>query len=112
MRGPGLNTIHSALRSTAFEFYNDHDEDLARDCLLGAEVLGIQDPIGMCGGSAGCSDLLPSIRTLGAASPVLAPRSCISARALGDRSPGSAQTEWSTGVLMSDRRCRRGRGMV
>ncbi|EJT47757.1 F5/8 type C domain protein [Trichosporon asahii var. asahii CBS 2479] len=44
MRGPGLDTIHSALRLTAFDLPVD-DSDLARACLLGAEVLGIQDPI-------------------------------------------------------------------
>lgn len=48
--GPSLDTIHSALRSTAFDLPVHHDErDLARACLLGAEVLGIQDPIGACG---------------------------------------------------------------
>lgn len=48
--GPSLDTIHSALRSTAFDLPVHHDErDLARACLLGAEVLGIQDPIGVCG---------------------------------------------------------------
>lgn len=81
MRGPGLDTIHSALRSTAFDLYNDHDEDLARDCLLGAEVLGIQDPIGaFCNwGSVSCSQLsltplpLLDIRTLDC--PLLVPSS-------------------------------------
>lgn len=66
MRGPGLDTIHSALRLTAFDLPVD-DSDLARACLLGAEVLGIQDPIGALD-SVGCSSFIPRICTPGAPS--------------------------------------------
>lgn len=80
MSGPtsDLDNIHHSLRATAFDL-----PSFARDCLLGAEVLGIQDPIGKYVRSAVCKWACVLLLLSSTLNPPFPSRLCVLTSAVG-----------------------------